>query len=69
MIPKNPILPNLLQPVSCYKTAGSLPVWEQVPLRCQQELVLALATLLLHRPELHPFQGMEVQGARHEPEQ
>lgn len=69
MNPKNPTLPNPLQPVSAYVIDGSLPTWEQVPLRCQQELVLALAGLLLHRPELHPFLEMEVQGARHDSEQ
>ena len=68
MKPKNPNLANPPQPVSAYVIAGSLPVWEQVPQRYQQELVMSLAALLLHRPELHPLLQMETQGARHEPE-
>ena len=52
-----------------YMIAGGLPAWEQVPQRYQQELVLALAALLLHCPELHPLLEMETQGVRHELEQ
>ena len=69
MKPKNPTLVSLTQPVSAYMIAGSLPAWEQVPQRYQQELVLALAALLLHCLELHPLLGMETQGVRHELEQ
>jgi hypothetical protein len=59
MNPKNPILSRPYPTASAYVTAGSLPAWEQVPARCQQELILALAALLLHLPELQPLLSPE----------
>jgi hypothetical protein len=64
MNPKNQIFPDPPQTMSVYMTAGSLPSWEQVPPNCQQELILALVSLVLHLPELQSL--LEVQ---HEPEQ
>ena len=61
MNPKNnPAVLAASQSVSAYVTAGSLPAWEQVPPHCQQELVLALAALLLHDPDLQAL--LETQG-------
>lgn len=64
MNPKNLTFPDSQQTVSAYLTAGSLPTWEQVPQNCQQELILALVTLLLRLPELQTL----LEGS-HEPEQ
>jgi hypothetical protein len=41
-----------------------LPEWEQFPQECQNELIQALAGLLLHLPQLQALeQGMVAQGA------
>ena len=65
MNPKTPTVSDLSQAVNTYVVAGSLPVWEQMSQPCQQELILALAALLLHLPEIQPLLGQEGQ---HEPE-
>lgn len=39
-------------PISVYLVMGSLPSWEQVPQRCQQELITALAALLIQLPDI-----------------
>jgi hypothetical protein len=39
-------------PVNVYLVAGSLPTWEQIPFRCQQELITALAALLMHLSDI-----------------
>jgi hypothetical protein len=59
MNPKNPIFAHPYPTASAYVTGGSLPAWEQVPARCQQELITALATLLLQMPELQPLVSRE----------
>jgi len=66
MNPKNLSLPHPCPTASAYVTAGSLPAWEQVPPRCQQELITALATLLVQLPELRPLLSLEV-GDESEP--
>jgi hypothetical protein len=66
MKPKNPTLPEPNLSVCAYVTAGSLPAWEQVSPQRQQELVQALAALLLHLPELQPLLEREAVG--NEPE-
>ena len=35
-----------------YLVSGSLPTWEQLPQERQQELIQALAALLIHLPQL-----------------
>ena len=65
MNPKNPTLPDPSPTLSAYVVAGSLPAWEQVPMQRQQELILTLAAIVLHLPELQPL--LEREG-QHEPE-
>jgi hypothetical protein len=45
----NPISPL---PTHSYLVSGSLPTWEQLPQERQQELIQALAALLIHLPQL-----------------
>jgi hypothetical protein len=66
MKPKNTTLPEPNLSVRAYVTAGSLPAWEQVSAQRQQELIQALAALLLHLPELQPL--LEMEAVSHEPE-
>ena len=61
---KNPTLPKPQQTLSACITAGSLPAWEETPPVCQQELVRALAEMLLHLPELK-----NLLGGQHDPQQ
>jgi hypothetical protein len=57
------LTPIQLQPAS-QALAESLPRWEELPPDCQQELIQALAALLLRQPATQAL--LET---RHEPEQ
>ena len=57
----NPVSSLAIQP---YLVAGSLPRWEELPPERQQELIQALAALLMGQPQLQTL--LE---ALHEPEQ
>jgi hypothetical protein len=46
------------------------PPWEQFPAECRDELIQALAALLLHLPQLQALQmEMVAQGVNDEPRQ
>jgi hypothetical protein len=53
---QHPIFP-MPQTVCEYITAGSLPQWEQLPPKSQQELVQALATLLAGLPQVRALEA------------
>jgi hypothetical protein len=49
----NLILPHSQFPINNFLISGSLPSWDQIPKSHQQELILALANLLIQLPQLH----------------
>ena len=57
----NPVSSLAIQP---YLVGGSLPRWEELPPERQQELIQALAALLMGQPQLQ-----NLLEALHEPEQ
>lgn len=49
----NPPSPSVLPALTLPVTQGEpLPEWQELPAECQQELILALASLLLSQPEV-----------------